>query len=239
LDSEGKLKDWGLKPPQMGSRRSYFSIPELQVLKFTKISPVYHYEDNIREATEISIEAYEQATNEENEITREVFLELADSLPSLPAVNQALLPKKVTGIREKNNISIVTNIIKKDIVTLEKEKDPASQINTHILEVEKLENLKENVCNFSENTLISGNQGNSSKKEAIYHEISVTTPKVIAGNEGITPSLDIENMKVTGTYGIACLPVVLDKVLLVPVHKKKGIEILERALEAEKKEVAV
>ena len=112
-------------------------------MKFTKISPSLSSEEKIRDATEKSIEAYEQATNEEDEIIREAFLELADSLPSLPAINQSLLSKKVMGIGEKNNISIVNNIIKKDVVTLEQEKDPESQINTHILEVEKLENLKE------------------------------------------------------------------------------------------------
>lgn len=220
----GKVKGLGSEDSTDGKRKKVFfytGTASFEIYEnFSSLSP----EEKIREATKESVEAYEQATNEENEIIREAFLELTDSLPSLPAINQALLSKKVTGIGDKNNIDIVNNVIKKGIITLEKEKDPASQINTHILEVEKSENLKENACNFSENTLISGNQGNSSKKEAIDDEISVPIPKVTAGNESITPSVDTENMKVTGTYGIACLPVVLDKVLPIPYRRKKVLK---------------
>jgi hypothetical protein len=296
----GKVKGLGSESSIDGKRKKLFFYTGTASFEIYEKFFGLSSEEKIREAIEKSIETYEQATNEENEITREAFMELTDSLPSLPAINQALLLKKVTDIGEKNNLSIINNIIKEDIVTLEKKKDPASQIITHILEVEKLENLKENICNFSENTLISENQGNSSGKEAIDHEISVTTPKVTVGNGGTIPSPDIENMKVTGTCGIACLPVVLDKtheyinknchsntlskpiethindfrklnpefdheymphlehafnkvlesqppldnspkeeVLRVPVQKKKGIEILERTLEAKRKEVAI
>ena len=155
----GKVKRLGSESSADGKQKMLFFYTGTASFEIYENFSSLSSEEKIRDATEKSIEAYEQATNEEDEIIREAFLELADSLPSLPAINQSLLSEKVMGIGEKNNISIVNNIIKKDVVTLEQEKDPESQINTHILEVEKLENLKENVCNFSENALISGKSG--------------------------------------------------------------------------------
>jgi len=82
--------------------------------KFSSLSS----EDEIVKAIYKSIEDLEQAVNEENEIIKAAFQVLADSLPSLPAVTLPLPSQKVTGIKDKNNISIINNIIRKGIVRL-------------------------------------------------------------------------------------------------------------------------
>ena len=148
----GKIKGLGAEGSADGKQKKkfyYTGAANFEIYeKFSSLSD----EDLIINAVSKSIENLEQATKEENEILKAAFQELADSLPSLSAVTLALPSQKVTGIEDKNNNSIINNIIKKDIVTLEKEKDPESKIYTHDnsktednLEVENLEEKRDEI----------------------------------------------------------------------------------------------
>jgi len=119
----GKVKGLGSEGSGDGKQKKllyYTGAAHFEIYqKFSSLSS----EDEIVKAIYKSIEDLEQAVNEENEIIKAAFQGLPDSLPSLPAVTLPLPSQKVTGIKDKNNISIINNIIRKGIVTLKKGND--------------------------------------------------------------------------------------------------------------------
>jgi len=180
--------------------------------KFSSLSP----EDEIVKAIYKSIEDLEQAVNEENEIIKAAFQGQADSLPSLPAVTLPLPSQKVTGIKDKNNISIINNIIRKGVVTLKKRNDPEYSFSTHAnsekKEKKEVKNIEYIVCKKSNDTLFSQKQGNAPKTKSNDSEYPPPLPKVTVGNEGNGSPNDAETPRVTGAGDTKSLEIIQNKI---------------------------
>jgi hypothetical protein len=208
----GKIKGLGFEGSGDGRQKKliyYTGAADFE--KYTKFSSL-SIEPKIIEAITKSINDLEQAKNEVDEIKKEAFRELADSIPSIPADTLAIPSQKVSDIRDEKSISIINNIIKKGIDTLKKEKAPESQKIVCIPENKENKKVEHIVCKNSSNTLISQNQGIDKKIESIDTEIPDTLPKVSIGIEGITSTSDSEIPKVSGTDGTKSLKVISSKI---------------------------
>lgn len=155
-------------------------------------------EDLIEATISKSLKALLQATNKEDKIVKEIFWELADELPSLPAVTQAIPSQKVSSTQDVNDSSITNNTMKKSIVTLKKENDPESENFPVSPEVKKCENLEKNEEKNICFTLNPQNQGNDLKIEPLDAQMLDPSSKVTKGNKSNDALLDNETLLVTG-----------------------------------------
>ena len=212
----GKVKGLGSEGSGDGKQKKllyYTGAANFEIYqKFSSLSP----EDEIVKAIYKSIEDLEQAVNEENEIIKAAFQGQADSLPSLPAVTLPLPSQKVTGIKDKNNISIINNIIRKGVVTLKKRNDPEYSFSTHAnsekKEKKEVKNIEYIVCKKSNDTLFSQKQGNAPKTKSTDSEYPPPLPKVTVGNEGNGSPTDAETPRVTGAGDTKSLEIIQNKI---------------------------
>ena len=208
----GKIKGLGFEGSGDGRQKKliyYTGATDFEkYIKFSSLST----EPKIIETITKSINDLEQAKNEVDEIKKEAFRELADSIP---ADTLAIPSQKVSGIGDEKNVSIINNIIKKGIDTLKKEKALESKISmciTEDKENKEVKNIEHIMCKNSSDTLISQNQGIDKKIESTDYEIPDTLPKVSIGIEGIASTPDTEIPKVPSTNGTKSLEVISSKI---------------------------
>jgi hypothetical protein len=230
---EGKVIGFGSESSTDGTRKTliyYTGKAEFEMYQtFSSLTS----DTDILRFTEEAKNLWSQETADEDEITKEAFLNLVESMPTLPVINRHNLgfdnnsPNVITVIqpsyyqtmtdeKKKNNNSIINNNIDSRSIIVNKENGPESKtfacITEDLEENKEVTNLEDNRCKNSNNTLISQNQDDCLVRPSNDNEIPSYRASMTVNYTHDGSSTDSETQTITVKPKVSNLQYITGKI---------------------------